>query len=182
MADTPAGGRKTKDREITDNFNPNKRGNLSPRQLRKVQKQAKANNDLPDISSLDDMINSNDDDTNSAFQMLKDMRAAYKSVDGRARLKTMIGNDKDFSSMVKELLKVESAILSAKMKEKGDGIGNGSAAVFVIIKGLEDEKRVKEAIKLTDTGVDLEQVMDALNPNAEKKIEVEEKMEGPETW
>jgi len=55
-------------------------------------------------------------------------------------------------------------------------------AVFVIIKGLEDEQRVDKAIKLTDTGVDLEQVMNALDPNAEKKVEFEEKMEGPETW
>jgi hypothetical protein len=182
MADTPAGGRKTKDREITDNFNREKKGNLSPRQFRKVQKQAKANNDLPDINQLDNIINSSDDDSNFAFQMLRDMREAYKSVNGKEKLMALVANDKDFSSMVKELLKVESAILSAKMKEKDNGIGSGSAAVFVIIKGLEDEKRVKEAIKLTDTGVDLEQVMNALNPNAEKRVEVEEKVEGPETW
>ena len=181
MSDTPAGGRRTKDREITDNFNRDKKGNLSPRQLRKVQKQSNANNDLPDISDLDDIINSDGDD-NFAFQMLRDMRDAYKSVNGKKKLMELVANDKDFSSMVKELLKVESAILSAKMKEKDNGIGSGSAAVFVIIKGLEDEKRVKEAIKLTDTGVDLEQVMNALNPNAEKRVEVEEKVEGPETW
>jgi hypothetical protein len=181
MADTSAGGRKTKDKEITDNFNREKKGNLSQRQLKKVQKQAKANNELPDISDLDAIINSDDDD-NFAFQMLRDMREAYKSVNGKQKLMDLVANNKDFSSMVKELLKVESAILSAKMKEKDNGITGGSAAVFVIIKGLEDEKRVKEAIKLTDTGVDLEQVMNALNPNAEKRVEVEEKVEGPETW
>ncbi len=54
--------------------------------------------------------------------------------------------------------------------------------MFVIIKGLEDEKRVEKAIKLADDGVDLEQVMNALNPNAEKRVEAEEKVEGPETW
>ncbi len=182
MADTPAGGRKTKDREITDNFNREKKGNLSPRQLRKVQKQVKANNDLPDISILDDIINSSDDDSTFAFQMLRDMRDAYKSVDGKKKLKELVANDKDFSSMVKELLKIESAILSAKMKEKDNGFGGGSAAVFVIIKGLEDEKRVDNAIKLTDTGVDLEQVMNALNPNYEKPVEAENKVEGPESW
>ena len=175
MADTPAGGRKTKDREITDNFNPNKRGNLSKRELNKVKKDS-----LPDIPDIETEVEELLD--NDSFQMLKDMRAAYKSVDGRKRLKEMIANDKDFSSMVKELLKIESAILSAKMKEKDNGITGGSAAVFVIIKGLEDEKRVDKAIKLTDTGVDLEQVMNALDPNAEKRVEVEEKVEGPETW
>jgi hypothetical protein len=178
MADTPAGGRKTKDREITDNFNPNKRGNLSKRELRKVRKSAEDSlPDIPDIETdVEDLLD------NDSFQMLKDMREAYKSVDGRKRLKEMIANDKDFSSMVKELLKIEAAILSAKMKGKDNGITGGSAAVFVIIKGLEDEARVKKAIKLTDTGVDLEQVMNALDPNAEKRIVVEEKVEGPETW
>jgi hypothetical protein len=99
MADTPAGGRKTKDREITNNFNPNKRGNLSKRELNKVKKDSLP--DIPDIEDVEELLDSD------SFQMLKDMRAAYKSVDGRKRLKEMIANDKDFSSMVKELLKIE---------------------------------------------------------------------------
>ncbi|HHT9136785.1 MAG TPA: hypothetical protein ACFYEK_06000 [Candidatus Wunengus sp. YC60] len=176
MADTPAGGRKTKDREITDNFNPNKRGNLSKRELNKVKKDS-----LPDIPDIEDVEGLLDGDSLS-FQILKDMRAAYTSANGKTKLKTMMGNDKDFAAVVKELLKVESALLSAKMKKDGDGGPGNSAAVFVIIKGLEDEKRVDKAIKLTDTGVDLEQVMNALNPNAEKRVVVEEKVEGPETW
>jgi hypothetical protein len=177
MADTPAGGRKTKDREITDNFNPNKRGNLSKRELNKV----KNSNPLPDIPDIEDVDGLLDGDSLS-FRILKDMREAYTSANGKTKLKTMMGNDKDFAAVVKELLKVESALLSAKMKKDGDGGPSNSAAVFVIIKGLEDEVRVKKAIKLTDTGVDLEQVMNALDPNAEKRVVVEEKVEGPETW
>ena len=177
MANTSSVGGKTKDREITDNFNPFKRGNLSEREFNKVKKSV--DNRLPDIPDGEDVAGLLDDDS---FQMLKDMRAAYKSVNGRKRLKEMISSDKDFSFMVKELLRVESALLAAKMKRDGEGgIGN-SAAVFVIIKGLEDEKRVEKAIKLADDGVDLEQVMNALNPNAEKRVEAEEKVERPETW
>ena len=179
MADTPAGGRKTKDREITNNFNPNKRGNLSKKELNKVKKSAE--NQLPPIPDIGD-VEGLLDGADFSFQVLKDLREAYASVDPKAKLKELIKTDKDFAEVVKNLLRVETALLATKMKEKDNGITGGSAAVFVIIKGLEDEKRVDKAIKLTDTGVDLEQVMNALNPNAEKKVEVEEKVEGPETW
>lgn len=183
MADTSTGGRKTKDREITNNFNPDKRGNLSRRELNKVKKSVKKSSffsDIPDIEDVDGLL----DGDSVSFQILKDMREAYISSNGKNKLKNMVKNDKDFAVVVKELLKVESALLSAKMKRDGDGDGRtgNSVAVFVIIKGLEDEQRVDKAIKLTDTGVDLEQVMNALDPNAEKKVEFEEKMEGPETW
>lgn len=171
MADTPAGGRKTKDREITNNFNPNKRGNLSKKELNSLP-------GIPDIEDVERLL----DGADFSFQVLKDLREAYASVDPKKKLKELIKTDKDFADVVKNLLRVETALLATKMKEKDNGITGGSAAVFVIIKGLEDEKRVDKAIKLTDTGVDLEQVMNALNPNAEKKVEVEEKVEGPETW
>lgn len=179
MADTSTGGRKTKDREITNNFNPDKRGNLSRRELNKIKKSSSFS-DIPDIEDVDGLL----DGDSVSFQILKDMREAYISSNGKNKLKNMVKNDKDFAVVVKELLKVESALLSAKMKRDGDGDGRtgNSVAVFVIIKGLEDEQRVDKAIKLTDTGVDLEQVMNALDPNAEKKVEFEEKMEGPETW
>jgi hypothetical protein len=135
------------------------------------------------------------DDTKSAYQMLQDMRWVYRNVSGRKKLKDMMGDDKQFQFLVKELMKIETALMSAKVKAQATQEGNANG-FFVIIKGLEDDKaaiaRLAGERKLAgQSTIDLNQIEHALNPEnmdkyvdpdqeGEKDKEVE--IEGPERW
>jgi hypothetical protein len=75
--------------------------------------------------------------------MLSDMRWVYSQVDGRRKLLEMVkGDDKQFAFMIKELIRFETAEAERKAGKVG-GVGGGG--FFVVIKGLEDENRLKAA-------------------------------------
>ena len=105
------------------------------------------------------------EDEKSAYQMLQDMRWVYQKVKGRDKLKRLMDDDKEFKFMVKELLKIEAALLSAKIRAKEDPSVPANQMVFVVLKGLEDEVRVNKAMRGgDDKTVDMKQIAHALNP------------------
>jgi len=151
-------GRKVKGAEITDNPSlvpKNKGGRPS-----KAQEAA-------DMVELEEEYSKK-----SANQMLQDMRWVYRTLDGRKKLKKLVKeDDKQFVFMVKELMKIEASLLTAQIRKDGDLGGGGQQNFFVVLKGLEDVKVVKGA---DDKTIDLNQIQDALNPNAQR-FEIEEK-------
>jgi len=102
--------------------------------------------------------------------LLADMRWVYRQVNGRKKLKELIkGDDKQFVFMVKELMKIEAA----KILKTKDG-DTSSQTVFVVLKGLDEEKKY-----LVDDAVNLKQVQHVIQPESgefEPEPEVE-KME-----
>ena len=115
-----------------------------------------------------------DDDSLSAKNMLADMREAYKSAGGRAKLKKLIKqDDKLLMSMVTQLVKLETQLMEAEIKGKNNGLMG--SVTFVVIKGLHDVVETKE---VKDKTVDIAQIQDAFNPTTEPKQEApEEKLE-----
>ena len=96
--------------------------------------------------------------------LFQDMRAIYKKLKGREKLEKWAKDDKNFMTLVKELMKQESAVLAAKIR-KGEGeINGGSQSFFVVLKGLEEEKGLAE--KFDDKTVDMKQVKHVLEPEA----------------
>ncbi len=123
-----------------------------------------------------------DEDEKSAHKMLLDLRYAYRNSrgpggkKGKLRLVELMENDGDFKFAVKELLRIEAALLAAKIrKEGGDGEGKGPGQqnFFVVLKGLEDGPKMLEAAK-GDAMVDMKQVQRAINPEQGEVYEVEE--------
>jgi len=116
-----------------------------------------------------------DEDAKSAYQMLEHLRYAYRNSKsdtgrkGKMRLVELMEKDAEFKFMIRELVKVEASLLASKIKAKEgpDSIANNM--VFVVLKGLEEEKTVMKQIE----GVDMKQVTDALNPDA-VRYEVDE--------
>lgn len=105
-----------------------------------------------------------EEDGSFAYQMLSDLRAAYKSGKGKSKLLTLMKDDKEFKFLIKELLKVETAIMAAKIRrDPGQGGGGDRPAVYVILKGLECEKPLLTAMEKDET-IDVSQVMAATNP------------------
>ena len=151
-------GRKPKGKEITEN------PNMKPK--RKAGRPTKAE----ELAKIQAEIE--EDGGKSANQMLADMRWAYQKMKGRKKLLELIkDDDKQFVFMVKELMKIESSLLTAQMRKEGDIQGGGQQNFFVVLKGLEDSPGVKGAV---DKTIDLNQIQDALNPNAQR-FEIEEK-------
>ncbi len=75
-------------------------------------------------------------------KMLSDMRWVYSQVDGRKKLLDMVkGDDKQFAFMIKELIRFETA----EAERKAGKSGSEGGGFFVVIKGLEDENRLKAA-------------------------------------
>jgi hypothetical protein len=144
-------GHPTKDSEILDNFNMTKENNLS----RREEKQAMSQSEAEELSILGD-----DDE---AYKLLKDMRWIYRTVGGRRKLKRLMKeDDKQFITMMKEMFKMESAIMASKLK-RGDGMGGGDPSYFVILKGLRDTPVTEQ----TADGVDTRQIEHAINPNSD---------------
>lgn len=112
-------------------------------------------------------------DAESAYQMLQDMRWVYQSLKGRDKLKKMVkDDDKQFVFMVKELMKIESALMAARVKKDG-GDTNNQQNFFVVLKGLEDEQTVLQSM---DKTVDMKQIQRAINPD-ESSYEPEEEID-----
>ena len=141
-------GRKEKGAEIADGFNDEKLGSdLSRVEKKEIKKQ------VGEVGGSD-----------AAYQMLEDMRWVYRTLRGRTKLKKLVkGDDRQFVFMVKELMKIESALLSAKIRKEGDVGGVGQQNFFVVLKGLEDEKK----FEVLDKTVDMKQIQSAIDPNAE---------------
>jgi len=157
-------GRVSKDSEILDNFNGIKENNLS----KKEEKQAMSQSEAEELSIL-----GNDDE---AYKLLKDMRWIYRTVGGRRKLKKLMKeDDKQFVTMMKEMFKMESAIMASKLK-RGDGMGGGDPSYFVILKGLHDTPVAEQ----TADGLDTRQIEHAMNPNSDLvPIETEPEPDSP---
>jgi hypothetical protein len=145
-------GNKPKDSEITDNFNPDKITGEDDREMELLARQ----------QALAEGGEVSEEEVAEAYKMLQDMRWVYRMVNGREKLKKLVeGNDRQFVAMVKELLKIESAIMTAKIRTKEERLGEGQKTVLVILKGLEEEKQY---IDVTPTDVDTRQIAQMLNP------------------
>lgn len=145
-------GNKPKDSEITDNFNPDKITGEDDREMELLARQ----------QALAEGGEVSEEEVAEAYKMLQDMRWVYRMVNGREKLKKLVeGNDRQFVAMVKELLKIESSIMTAKIRTKEERLGEGQKTVLVILKGLEEEKKY---IDVTPTDVDTRQIAQMLNP------------------
>ena len=104
-----------------------------------------------------------EDDEQSAYQMLQDMRFVYRKVKGRKKLAELIAtDDKQFVFMVKELMKIEAQLMSAKIRAREDLSGTAQQTVFVVLKGLED---VPTILDITgESSIDHRQIASALTP------------------
>jgi len=106
------------------------------------------------------------EDEKSAYEMLQDMRWVYKKVKGREKLRDLIeGDDKEFKFMVKELLKIEASLLTAKIRSKDDPTAPANQMVFVVLKGLEDEKKITSQMDKGKGAIDMKQITHAINPD-----------------
>jgi hypothetical protein len=104
-------------------------------QLKAEEAQRKAGLDPSSENPIDNIINE---------KMLADLRWVYGQVDGRKKLLDLVkADDKQFAFIVKEMLRLESE----KANKRG-GTGNSdSPGFFVVIRGLEDEQIVDDAMK-----------------------------------
>lgn len=209
-------GNNQKGQSISDGVNTKKKGGLSAARMKKLKegallaKQKEAMDavnqmktiagsmgikpdDLPtpDIPNHSSPANDPDDsdDSKSAYQMLQDMRWVYRNVSGRKKLKTMMADDKQFQFLVKELMKIETSLMAAKVRAQGQRGGDGNSnGFFVILKGLEDDKAVIAQLakqRGESKTIDLAQIDHAMNPEATFEFEEErkvEELEGPEGW
>ena len=123
------------------------------------------------------------DDEKSAQQMLQHLRYAYRNAvgptgkKGRSRLVELMETDSEFKFAVKELMKIESSLLAAKLRKADDGGqgGVGQQNFFVVLKGLEDEKKYLNMGKVDKT-VDMKQIQRAINPDMGEVYEAEEEV------
>jgi hypothetical protein len=138
-----------------------------------------------DSSSPDSSDPVAESNTKSAYQMLEHLRYAYRNSKsttsgkkGRARIVELMNDDKEFKFIVKELLKIEASLLSAKIRKEGDNDGGkggvGQQNFFVVLKGLEDEKKLLSDAGVVDKTVDMKQIQRAMNPEMGEVYEVEE--------
>ena len=106
-----------------------------------------------------------------AHKMLQDLRYAYKNsvgptgLKGRRRLVELLQNDSEFKFAMKELMRVDTAIITAKLRKGEDESGKmvGQQNFFVVLKGLEDGP--KQIAGVVDKTVDMKQIERALNPD-----------------
>lgn len=171
-------GRKAKDAMFTEGFNPNKE--LTPMERRQLARQKKILSDArkkkreqdlleklkqkQDDSADDDVL---DNSSESDYGMLQDMRWVYQRMGGRKALKKFIrSNDKAYELMVKELMKIESAMKQAEIRKTDPG-GGGNQNVFVVLKGLEEEQRVMSVVTAADGQgqIDLKSMNSVLKPS-----------------
>jgi hypothetical protein len=129
-------------------------------------------------------VASPDEDDKSAQQMLQHLRYAYRNSvgpngkKGRSRLVELMENDGEFKFAVKELMKIEASLLAAKIRRKDEGNGGvGQQNFFVVLKGLEEDKKFLPAGKVDKT-VDMKQIQRAINPDAIEVFEEEDSQRG----
>jgi NurA-like 5'-3' nuclease len=149
------GGRVPKDVEITDGFNPLKiddpLSRAEKKELNAVLKDAENDASLSGVS-----------------RMLEDLRYGYQysvgptGKKGKQRLEELMQSDSEFKFAVRELLKIEGALLAAKIRKEGDNSGATQQNVFVVLKGLDEDKKY---IEMFDKTVDLKQISRATNPD-----------------
>jgi len=182
------GGRPTKDAPISDAFNPVKKlGRQDIAAFRRerdaalrVQREEEALKSRAKAAKDDEALESEKDldDEKSAYQMLQDLRYGYRNSvgpggkKGKQRLVELMESDTEFKFVVKELMKIESALMSAKARKNEEPGGVGQQNFFVILKGLEDEKKFLGAV---DKTVDMKQISQAINPE-ENSYEPEEEV------
>ena len=159
-------GRKEKDAVIKEGFNPDKIGGMSKTAIAKMEREERkalkdANKVSTPNSEADLLRLALGEEDDSSYNMLLDMRWAYKKVKGRKKLLKLIkDDDKQFVVMVKELIRLESVLLTAKLRKDGDG--SEKQAVFVVLKGLE-----KPPEGCSD-GIDIPQITKAISPGVAK--------------
>ena len=111
------------------------------------------------------------EDEKSAYKMLQDLRYAYSQAKGkdgkkgRQRLLELMQTDSEFKYMVKELMKIEVSLMNSKIKSKESGGDGEDKTVFVVLKGLEEEKKFVEQFDTGEDTADLNQISHALNPD-----------------
>lgn len=196
-------GRKPKDKKITDKVNPRKKYSL--KELRELQKQkslldmvrAKANEDKNREKAISATTEGGGEEDkkkkgrgkrpknlegNFNYKMLSDMRWVYLQLGGKEELKKFVkGDPKAYELMVKEMMKMESALMAAKVRKEAlnDGIVSGN--VFVVLKGLEDAERVNRIIPGAngEGTIDMRSIGSVLSPDG-SVYEVADEQDGQE--
>jgi hypothetical protein len=115
-----------------------------------------------------------EDDGRSAYQMLQDLRYAYKHSEGedgkkgKPRLVELMKSDSEFKYFVRELMKIEASLLAVKLRrnEEADGSKSSQQNFFVVLKGLEGDKQLVQS--MTDKTVDLKQIQHAMQAATEE--------------
>ena len=168
-------GRRSKDSPISDQFNENKVGNLSQKVLKKAKKvvesiEERDRRKAEEVSRKKEKESATDErDLNhekSAMQMLADMRWVYRQIAGRTKLKELCQSDSEFKFLVKELMRIESAILTAQIRKEGPDVSAGNQTTFVILKGLDDEKSI---LGITEETPESKQISILLNPDGTER-------------
>jgi len=192
---TRLGGRIPKDIQITEGFNLIKKGDFRlPKKVRlqlekeekeraeariRLEEKAKELRELNEINVIDEEgVKLDKDDEKSASKMLQDLRYAYRNAvgpdgkKGRNRLLALLESDAEFKFAVRELVKVDTAIVTAKLRKNEGPESIGQQNFFVVLKGLEEEKKFLTAGS-EDKTVDMKQIQRAMNPD-ENSYEPEE--------
>ena len=173
-------GRKEKDAEIKNNFNREKLGGLTRSEMANAKKIAIENSrdrakrkreereaqkklqETEKQAEKEEKERKKDEqeDERSTHQMLKDLRWVYRNVKGRTKLKELMEDDKQFVFLIKELVKIETQIMAAKIRNEDPG--GSSQTVFVVLKGLDDEKKF-------NITVDVPKIDQILNPELDQR-------------
>ena len=161
-------GRKQKDAELVEGFNQQKiESPLGRQEKAQLNKQVKDQKQAPRKTrqDLDDI-----DLVGECGETLADLRYAYKYSSGpsgkrgKLRLEELMEDDSIFKFAIRELIKMETAVLVARSKKvEGGGVANQN--FFVVLKGLEDGPRqISGTVGTGDKVVDIAQIGRALNP------------------
>lgn len=187
-----SGGPKSKDVSITEGFNRSKKGmskaeqarakrEAKARELADAEKRKSAEGELDRLADraakLRDQLGLDaelepenagtarvDDADASSDEMIRDLRWAYRTGLGKRKLKEMMKDDKLGLPLIRELVKVEVAYLTAKLRQKEELKPEQQQQVFVVIRGLEDEKKFDVEVSKGEA-VDMRQIQHALNPD-----------------
>lgn len=136
-----------------------------------------ANPPQPDATPPPIPPDSNDIDDRSTNQMLQDLRYAYRNAvgldgkKGRSRLMELMKSDTEFKFAMKELIKVEVGLMTAKMRAREENPGSANQMVFVVLKGLEEEKKITSKLDMGKGAIDMKQISRAINPDGSEFVE-----------
>lgn len=155
-------GRAPKGVDLLDNFNFTKTTTPSKAELKQIKEVFAL--PPPLVAPFpDDTPNGLD---KNAYQMLGDMREAYRRGGGKAKLAEFaLSDDKTFVFLVKELMKLESALLAAKIRKEAPNTASAGNQqnFFVVIKGLEQDPAAN-AIEMGKSGIDFIRFQQAVDP------------------